>query len=611
MPRFPFSIFSLFILPPLSSEIYWCTSLQKFVLYLPRDPNQINVPTSLPQSNLNCSLKKRGRPRKDSFPDSRLSLDIPDTTTTLAVAAAAATTHPEDLRHIIVVDCLASTCVESLVSKSSLIGYQYDLVMKLISRGTIDRETAAFVLALVYFADWDDYDRESYMWTHSPVIKMIRSPTQWREWRTRVSTHECFDFLNNLFARKRSKLFCFFLCMDLLSLEEEIASLVDLLVPILEEGSTGGEGGAGEMTQRSDQSATSSSATFTNHLVPLSSPQSILLDLLREVKNLTPNGLNSTFRRVSCRVGSHYQVDLPPLSSFPSHPLPLASDSELRYHPNHCLSNTEMDVYLVSAKKLIPIQSGYLIDSIKPTIATSAMVTSLVLPTLDVEEPVEVIESKMRSYESHLKQLAMAHKLKPSLGLSQPGDHGIHPNRQLSLQKSVFPSDDLTPSSAASSSVTLPRSLPSCASSTLPPTSMLVKAPLDPSPFQVPLSDCRPKYCWDDSLLEILHFSNYDTRSALHRLGILVATDLANPSSPPALPQCFNMSRWSPEALRIFFDSIRSVSSSFPLLTTSDSLLLLSSDLPGILPIQTPVMLERSVRRCSLSNRGPLRNVTR
>jgi hypothetical protein len=459
-----------------------------------------------------------------------------------------------DKRHVIVVDCLASTCVERLVSKSSLIGYQYDLILKLLESGTIDRETAAFILSLVYFADWDDYDRESYMWTHSPVIKMIRSPAQWREWRTRVMNHESSTFLNKLFAMKKSKLFCFFLCVDLLALEEEIVSLVEILNPVMSQGGGGegwgeGEGGAVGSDYSSSQ------------LIPLSAPHSILLDLMREVKILTPNGLNSTFRRVSCRVGSSFQVEIPPLDSFPSAPLPLKPDSELKYHPNHSLSNTELDMFLISAKKLIPIQSGYLIDSTKPTISTSTMDTSLVLPTFTLDESLESIENKIKSYDSHLKQLAMSHKLKPSLGLWDA--HSPTTSHQKPLSGSLIPSipASMQSSSSSSSSMTLAQPLPPRPPPAAPPTSILVKAPLDPSPFQVPLCDCRPKYYWDDALLEILHFSNYDTRSAFHHLERLVS-NLANSSSshaPSMLRQYFNMSRWSAEALQIFFESIRFV----------------------------------------------------
>lgn len=35
--------------------------------------------------------------------------------------------------------------------------------MNFYVNGTLDKETIAFILGLVYFADWDDYDRESYL----------------------------------------------------------------------------------------------------------------------------------------------------------------------------------------------------------------------------------------------------------------------------------------------------------------------------------------------------------------------------------------------------------------------------------------------------------------
>jgi hypothetical protein len=519
--------------------------------------------------------KKRGRPKKES-PDTPFSSphDDPTLVTPLpppppqrpkplqwqAQRPSPPSQCLEDpaLRHVIVVDSLADTCLECTVSKSSLLGYQYDLSLNLLRSGAVDRDTLAFILALVYFADWDDYDRESYLWESSSVIQMIRSPMRWRAWRTRLLTDQSYSFIRELFAGFTSKFFCFFLCVDVLDLNEEIPALIEVLRPAVEARQRQGK-------EQGQEIATSVTIPIPPPLmVPLTPPQTILLNLLKDVKNLTPNGLNSTFRRISCRVGSQYQADVS--SCAPSAPLlspPLLSDSELVYQPGGVLSPSELEGYLMAARKLIPIQSGYLIDTVKPTISTAALATSLVPPTPSEADTTAELEQKLGAYEQHIKHLARIQKLKPGVGLTQTVQipHSLvqkfpmgHSRPAPSSPPGPHPPMPSSSSTAVSTATPLPSVTPA------PVPMMVVKSRVDFTPFLVPATDCRQKYCWDDSLLELLHRSHYNPPSALSELQRLAAaaslapraTSLAHPLSP-----FYNMRRWSQEALQIFFQTIR------------------------------------------------------
>jgi hypothetical protein len=588
----------------LRSEIYWCQSLGKFVLYLPRDESKGDIlettvaPRRLPTVSAQglpslpstdgihppVASKKRGRPRKETQSPSSSPLDQsgivkqPQLQPPIPPPARPPPQPPqrqhghEDLRHVIAVDCLADSCLECLVSKSSLVGYQYESSLNLLRSGAVDSDTLAFILALAYFADWDDYDRESYLWDHSSVIEMIRSPVRWKAWRTHLLTHESCSLVHDLLSGFRSKFYCFFLCVDVLDLMDEIPSLTEALRPAIQAMQVA--------AQTKGKDGSEPSETVSPHLVPLTPPQTILLKLLEDVRNLTPNGLNSTFRRVSCRVGSQYQAVVTPFScstssasslsvsssSSSSSPAIINTDSEVVYRSDHLLPASEIESYLMAARRLIPIQAGYLIDTVKPTVSSAALATSLVPPSPSKGDTKEESEKKIAQYEQRLTHLTRLGKLKPGMGLSQtmqtPSSFvqkfPVPPSSRSVPSSALPPSLANTPHVSSSSSSSGPPPVPTPASSSSPTVSMVVKSALD-APFLVFATDCRQKYCWDDSLLEILHRSRYDPPSALTTLqscagaaGLISDSSLSHP-----LSDYYNMRRWSRDAIQIFFQTIR------------------------------------------------------
>lgn len=241
------------------------------------------------------------------------------------------------------------------------------------------------------------------------------------------------------------------------------------------------------------------------------------------------------------------------------------------------------------------------------------MMTSLTLPTWNENDTQEVIEDKIKSYELHLKHLSQIQKLKAGVGYSQMNSNNQplpskveqtnQPSKQIPTSQAPISSQATVSSSIAHSTTSsfssspllspLTSSLSSTSASLssfsplptsnvhsnfasksttttitttipipqLPPTpspSILFKSAVDTLPFHVPLSDCRQKYCWDDSLLEILHRSNYDPISALSLLQGLVNNMLANGgSSTSTLSGYYNMKRWSQDALQVFFQKIK------------------------------------------------------
>lgn len=400
--------------------------------------------------------------------------------------------------------------------------------MKFLKDEIIDKDTVSFILGLVYFADWDDYDRESYLWSQTSVIKMIRKPLEWKTWRNQILSHPSYPLINNLFKESRSKYYCFFLCVNLLSLEDEINNFISILQPVI---------------QPSDPHS------IPPDSLPLTPPQTILLNLLRDIRNLTPNGLNSTFRRTSCRVGSQYQADIVSISSAPT-PTSTTEVSELIYHPNHSLSDLEIAIYLTSAQKIIPIQCGYLLDAVKPTISAAEMDTSLIPPEIHDDESHDSFQSKIVSYNNRLKYLTQTQKLKRGVGMSQTNSGNqllISKTLDNSFSSSVnLSSNDLSQSSISSVS---PQPL------NLHSTPALLFKSHDPNPYLVPISDCRQRFCWDDALLEILHHSNYSTQSALLKLHQLASSYDSHGSSN--LSVYYNMNRWSKDALHIFFQTLR------------------------------------------------------
>lgn len=289
-------------------------------------------------------IRTRGRPRKNQLqsninPESKLIENSSDNNIMI------------DARHVLVIDCQAKLSIETMVPTSSLVGYQEDLFTVLQDDGyTIDEETKDFLEGLIYFADWDDYECESFVWDYYPIVNIVRNPNKWFAWRQQIYHSKSYTFLYQLFSKSRSKIFCFYLCASILSMDDEIDTLiVDILQPTIEKHQfTSRENNSIHINLNNQKNSTSSSSSSSSSpiVVSVNCAQSILIDLLNGITKLNPKESNSPFRRHSCRVGNMYQAEIPTLNSSSLVKNKSISSIELKYQPNNELDSFEIDRFL-------------------------------------------------------------------------------------------------------------------------------------------------------------------------------------------------------------------------------------------------------------------------
>jgi hypothetical protein len=145
------------------------------------------------------------------------------------------------------IDCAAAECVEFLVYRHDVVNLDIVHINKCTELNMRDRETIAFMSAMMMFPEWDDFDRPSYAWP-SLITDLIRSPKEWKSWRKCIDRYmkngrssKCI--LSQLLHHSLEKVYLFFLCLAHVgfNVDEDLSSLLNKLSRVikLDPGCTG------------------------------------------------------------------------------------------------------------------------------------------------------------------------------------------------------------------------------------------------------------------------------------------------------------------------------------------------------------------------------------
>jgi hypothetical protein len=453
---------------------------------------------------------------------------------------------------VIEVDCKNDVCVEKLVQWSSLT--MYDEIAAEQHRQD-DAETADFVKALDYFADWDNDGRLSYVWRDA-VLSLLRSPLRWAQWRRDIIV-EGGCFLFHLFESSQSKLFCFWLCVAHCGLEGDVGPLMQKLMSVIGD-STGTGTGMDDLPE--------------DMTVALSGNEQMVMDLISGLKLNDQDRLES-FRRLSSRVGLDYEALVPSYTPPPEGAEESYEENEgLIYRPSDEVYNSdEIDQYLLDAAELVPIRAGLLADAVRPSVSSSRTVTTISSPRSQPprRDAAASGSSNEEAYSDRLKQLLCTGKLRSCLVLSVrhpvptpappavSGERGfistpsIHPDRK---SNEIVNTEALNacPSVDGVSSPSLPSTAPAI---TGVQKVALVQDGKDTFPYSVSLTDCKPKYLSSDVLLSFLYRNSYDRLLALKSVQELITSIITAEHSVDL--GIHSTSIWTEAATKMFFHVAR------------------------------------------------------
>lgn len=288
---------------------------------------------------------------------------IPDTVSNLTCANDLNLCDDIDII-IIPVDATASEYQQLTVKQSSLSLFDSSRLSKIA-----DAETADFSMALRLFADWDDFDRNSYDWISTGsadygALSLIRNPMKWKAWRNSVWAG-CPVSVRS-FLGGRAKVYLYFLIAQRSFDTED----------------------AWEVLRQIDGVLTSNGVVKEGCVsIKLSMTQGQLMDLISKVRSQDLDVADNTFRRHSSRIGGAYQAAIEPFNE--SKPLRNRSgygvkekeDTEraktsLVYTPEHGLDEDAMNSYLSQGLTKVPVRTGLLVTASKHAVGSSSITGS-------------------------------------------------------------------------------------------------------------------------------------------------------------------------------------------------------------------------------------------
>jgi hypothetical protein len=282
---------------------------------------------------------------------------------------------PDDIDvKIIPVDTAAAAYQELTVKHSSLSVFDSSSLAKIA-----DAETADFSMALRLFADWDDFDRNSYDWISTGsadhgALSLIRNPMKWKAWRNSVWVG-CPVSVRS-FLGGRAKVYLYFLIAQRSFDTEDAWEVLRQVDGVLTSDGVVKEGCAS---------------------IQLTMAQRPLMDLISKVRTQDLDVADNLFRRHTSRLGTAYQATVGPYiedkhisakgQSAKEKEEGAHSRANLVYTSCHGMDAVAVDRYLSEGFLRVPVRSGLLVTTSKHAVGAMSSSASSAIPSNPLNSP--------------------------------------------------------------------------------------------------------------------------------------------------------------------------------------------------------------------------------